>query len=96
MRKFIGVCPPFRAIVYAFLMMWYEGAVRDGEGQRIGAGRTDLFMAAHLPYCQQFITNDRQQEKCLREIVRIAGLSTVIRSYDDFCGSFLVGGAITA
>ena len=96
MRKFMDVCPPFRAIVYAFLVMWYESAVRDTDGQKLKAGRTDLFMAAHLPYCSQFITNDEEQDKCLREIVSIAGLSTAIHSYDDFCKGFLVGFGLSA
>jgi hypothetical protein len=39
----------------------------------------------------QFITNDKAQENCLREIMSVAGLSTRIRSCDDFCNSFLVG-----
>ena len=95
-QRFMSTCPPFRAIVYAFLMMWYEGAVRDAQGQRIKAGRTDLFIAAHLPYCDQFITNDKPQEECLREIAVVAGLSTVIRSYDDFCDGFLVRESCTA
>ena len=95
-RDFMDRCPPFRAMVYALLMMWYEGAVRDGAGEQFKAGRTDLFMSAQLPYCDQFITNDREQEKSLREIVSVAGLSTKIRSYDDFCNSFLVGFGVSA
>jgi hypothetical protein len=92
-REFMGICPPFRAIIYAFLMMWYDGAVRDSEGEKFKAGRTDLLMAAHLPYCAQFVTAEkkREQEKCLREIVSFTSLSTLVRSYDDFCNSFLVG-----
>jgi hypothetical protein len=92
--NFMSVCPPFRAIVYAFLMMWYEDAVRDAKGEKFKAGRADLFMAAYLPYCHQFITAEkkREQEKCLREVAAVAGLTTVVRSYEDFCSRFMVLG----
>jgi hypothetical protein len=91
-REFMDVCPPFRGVIYAMLMSWYNLAMRDDKGERFEAGRNDLYMAVHLPYCDKFVTAEtyREQEKCLREIVVVAGLDTEILSYDDFCNSFLI------
>ena len=49
-------------------------------------------MSAYLPYCDKFITaeKNREQEKCLREVAAIAKLETAIVDYDDFCAGFLV------
>jgi hypothetical protein len=91
-KQFMDVCPPFRALIYAMLMSWYELAVRDDKGENFEAGRNYMFMAVHLPYCDKFVTAEkyREQEKCLREVAFVAGLETEILSYDDFCDSFLV------
>jgi hypothetical protein len=91
-KEFMGACPPFRAVIYAMLMSWYDLAVRDGIGEKFEAGRNDLFMAVHLPYCDKFVTAEKYggQEKCLREVAFVADLETEILSYDHFCDSFLV------
>jgi hypothetical protein len=92
-REFMAACPPFRALIYAFLMRWYDRALKgEKPGEKYKAQCSDLFMASHLPYCDKFITAEKlgEQEKCLREIAAIAGLETQVLSYDDFCDSFLV------
>jgi hypothetical protein len=92
-RQFMEVCPPFRALIYAMLMSWYDLGVRDPRvGEKFKAGGNDLFMSIYLPYCDRFVTAERkgEQEKCLREVAFVAGLETKIVSYDDFCNSFLV------
>ncbi len=91
-REFIDACPPFRAIIYAMLLSWYDRAVSPEDGEKFGAGRNDMFMAVHLPYCDKFITAEKygEQERCLREVAQAAGLETEILSYDDFYDSFLV------
>jgi hypothetical protein len=91
-KEFMEACPPFRALIYALLLSWYDRAVRDEKGEKFEAGRNDLFMAVHLPYCDKFVTAEKygEQERCLREVVSAAGLETEILSYDDFCNSFLV------
>ncbi len=91
-RDFMDACPPFRALVYAILLSWYDRAVRDEKGEKFEAGRNDLFMAVHLPYCDQFVTAEvyGEQERCLREVASVAGLETEILSYDHFCKGFLV------
>jgi hypothetical protein len=91
-KEFMEACPPFRAIIYAVLLSWYDRAVRDEKGEKFKAGRNDLFMAVHLPYCDKFVTAEKhgEQERCLREVAFVAGLDAEILSYDDFCNSFLV------
>jgi hypothetical protein len=89
---FMDACPPFRAIIYAMLLSWYDRAVRPENGEKFEAGRNDLFMAVHLPYCDKFVTAEKygEQERCLREVAFVAGLETEVLSYEDFCNSFLV------
>jgi hypothetical protein len=91
-KEFMEACPPFRALIYAMLLSWYDRAVRDKKGEKFEAGRNDLFVAVHLPYCDKFVTAERygEQERCLREVAFVTGLETEVLSYDDFCNSFLV------
>ena len=58
-RDFLDACPPFRALIYAMLLSWFDRAVRDEKGEKFEAGRNDLFMAVHLPYCDKFVTAER-------------------------------------
>jgi hypothetical protein len=90
-KQFMGVCPPFRSLVHAMFVPWYNNAVRDYyAGEKLNAGSNDLFMSVYLPYCDKFVTDDPGQEKSLREVALSAGLETGVSSYDDFCNSFLV------
>jgi hypothetical protein len=91
-KEFMEACPPFRALIYAMLLSWYDRAVRDEKGEKFEAGRNDMFMAVHLPYCDKFVTAEKygEQERCLREVALVAGLETEILSYDDFCDIFFV------
>ena len=91
--EFTNVCQPFRALLYGMLLSWYDLSVRDRHaGEKFRADRNDMFMSVYLPYCDQFVTQRKkgEQEKCLREIVKLAGLETQVLSYDDFCNRFLV------
>ena len=92
-ERFMDSCPPFRAVVYALLLAWYDRSLRDRHvAEKFRAGRIDLFMAIYLPYCDLFVTAETygEQEKCLREVVNAASLTTQVRSYDDFCNSMLI------
>ena len=92
-RLFAEACPPFRCVVYALLMAWYDRSVRDWNvGEKFHAGRFDLFMSVYLPYCDQFLSAEveREQERCLAEVARLAEVPTVVRSYDDFCAGLMV------
>jgi len=92
-RQFMNSCPPFRAFVYALLLVWYDRSLRERHmAEKFRAGRLDLYMAVYLPYCDQFITAEDggEQERCLREVANAADLKTEVRSYDDFCSGMLV------
>lgn len=88
--EFMDHCPPFRALVYAIFIPWYNTAVRDYvAGEKLNAGYNDLFMSLYLPYCDWFVTDDEGQEKSLREVAAHAGLETEILQYHEFCGRLL-------
>lgn len=90
-RQFMNVCPPFRALIYAMLMSWYNFAVRDpNAGERFSAGAVDQYMSIYLPYCDKFVTADAEQQRCLLEIASLASVEVEVLSYNDFCNSFLV------
>jgi hypothetical protein len=75
------------------IMSWYDLGVRDPHvGEKFRAGGNDLFMSIYLPYCDKFVTAERngEQEKCLREVVLLAGLTTEVSSYDSFCKSLFI------
>jgi hypothetical protein len=94
-KRFVEACPPFRCVVLAFVLTWYDRSVRGTHAQpRFEAGRVDQYMAAYLPYFPQFITNDRPQQRCLQEISDVCGLGTQVRLYDDFCNGFVVVGNV--
>jgi hypothetical protein len=54
------------------------------------AGGSDLLIAAYLPYCDEFISDDRDQQRCLREIVSLANLPTKVRWLREFRESLSV------
>jgi hypothetical protein len=57
-KEFLAVCAPFRALIYALLMSWYDLSVRDTRaGEHFGAGRNDLFMA--VPSVLRPVCNSR-------------------------------------
>jgi hypothetical protein len=92
-KQFMEVCPPFRSLIYAMIMSWYDLGVRDPHvGEKFRAGGNDLFMSIYLPYCDKFVTAERngEQEKCLREVASLAGLTTEVLSYDSFCNSLFI------
>ncbi len=90
-KEFITTCPPFRALIQALLMSYYNHSLRDRQiGEKFAAGGNDMFMSVCLPYCHKFVTNDAEQEKCLREVSAVADLGTEVLSYDAFYQSFLV------
>jgi hypothetical protein len=63
-KHFMNACPPFLALVYAMLMSWYNFGVRSPTtGQRFNAGANDQYMSIYLPYCDNFVTADKEQEK---------------------------------
>jgi hypothetical protein len=93
LKRFDDCCPPFRAFVTATSLSFYDRCVRPPTSQEFSAGRNDQMMSIYLPYTDQFITAEkyRMQEKCLREVAEAAKIPAAVRSYDDFCQSFLIG-----
>lgn len=91
-KEFAASCPPFLSLIYAeFAVPWYNNAARDPNiGERVIAGSNDLYMSVYLPYVDIFVTDDKGQQKALREVVRLAKLETKILSYDDFCATLQV------
>jgi len=91
-RKFFDECPPFRCIVLAICLAEYERCIREpNSGPSLRAGRADLFMSVYLPYCDQFITDDPAQQRCLAEIASMGNVDVAVRSYGDFRNCLLVG-----
>ncbi len=88
-KAFMEVCPPFRCACYGLVMAWYDGALRLQDGKP-SAGRNDLMMAAYLPYCGCFVTDDWPQEMRLREIATEARVDCQVLSYEKFNSSFTV------
>jgi hypothetical protein len=84
-QSFMEVCPPFRAYCYGTVMAEYNWALRAYDGnKRPSAGRNDLYAAVYLPYCDQFITNDRPQRENLREVASGAKIPCEILCLNDF------------
>lgn len=92
-RHFLDNCPPFKCVVYAFLMTWYDRSLRAlPDGEKFHAGRNDQFAAVYLPYTNLYLTAEieGEQERCLAEIARLVYPQTNVQSYDDFCSALLV------
>jgi hypothetical protein len=84
-QHFIDNCLPFRALLCACLMSWYNTSLREGNKcEKFAAGRNDLFMAVYLPYCDVFVTRDAEQESCLRELTKYIGIDTEVLAFDAF------------
>lgn len=87
-QHFIDNCPPFRAMLLAMLVSWYNTSLRDmNMSEKLAAGRNDLYMAVYLPLCDIFVTRDAGQEKCLRELRKHIGAPAgEVMSFDEFAG----------
>ena len=87
LQTFLDLCPPMRAIVYAIELTHYDRSLRQAKAISYKAGRNDQMMAVYLPYCDQFLTDDKQQHRCLTEVASHAGIPTQVRFCDDFRSS---------
>ena len=72
-RRLVDTCPPFRALLMAVFVGEHDRCVRSlTEAERKSlASRNDLFMSVYLPYCDEFISDDRDQIRCLKEVVSL-------------------------
>jgi hypothetical protein len=86
-RRFITLCPPFRALVVASCIPEYEYWIRDliTSSQSYRAGAADLFSAVYLAYCSRFVTNDDRQLNALKLVSVFGDLGgTEVLSYKEF------------
>jgi hypothetical protein len=84
-KEFIETCPPFHAMLLSIGVAQYHGSVRDLKASaQYGAGRLDLFASTYLPYCDQFITEDKRQLNALSAVASKANLETRVRPYAEF------------
>ena len=87
LEAFINMTPPFRSFLYSYELAWFDRCVRHRQATpKFAQGRNDMMMAVYLPYCDYFITGERYgvQERSLREVVRAAGLTTSVLSYESW------------
>ena len=95
LRDFYDKCDPFRALMLAIFAAQYDRCIRQPSDNRsLKSGRNDTFMAACLPYCNEFVTDDRGQLACYLNVVALARFDTVVRSFDSFRESLFVGSGI--
>ena len=84
-RAFYKAFPPFSALVVALCVVQYDRCIRDlRTGPSLRAGRLDMFMATYLPYCDQFVSDDDRQLRCLQAVSAELGSSVTVRSYAEF------------
>jgi hypothetical protein len=88
-KRFMEVCPPFRAACYALVMSWYVGALKLRlPEENSPAGRNDLMMAVYLPYCGKFIADESSQGTSLREIAAEASIKCDVLTFEQFDAAF--------
>jgi len=83
-QHLIDNCPPFRAMLCGVMMSWFNTSLKHKSGERLAAGRDDMFMAVYLPLCDIFVTRDIDQLKCLGELTQYIGSGTEVAYFDDF------------
>jgi hypothetical protein len=86
-RRFEAECPPFQALMIALCAAHYDRNARQPNAPRsVRAGWADTLMAVCLPYCNQFVTDDRGQLSCYKEVVSLGGLNITVCSFKEFRG----------
>jgi hypothetical protein len=89
-KKFYAVCEPFRALMISLFVTQYARCFPTPGEHSMKTGRNDTFMAAALPYCDEFITDDLPQLRAYRAVVKYMGLNVTIRSFDEFIQLFAI------
>jgi hypothetical protein len=90
-RKFEAACAPFQCLMGALCAALYDKSVRQPNTSSLKAGWTDTFMAAYLPYCDQFVTADGGQLACYRQVAQLYVPGLTVRSWCDLRGALCVG-----
>ncbi len=89
-RAFVEGCPPFFALMLGLIHAQFEWSIIEKpikKNKRIG--KTDLYCALYLPYCDLYITDDDEQRRCLTEIAAAAKLPVKILSFAEFSGPLM-------
>jgi hypothetical protein len=82
---------PFQCLMGALCAALYDRSVRKPNTPgSLRAGWADTFMAAYLPYCDQFVTADGGQLACYREVAQLYVRSLTVSSWCDFRGALCV------
>lgn len=90
-RRFWDRSAPFQCLMGAVCAALYDRGVRlSNTPGSLKAGWADTFMAAYLPYCDQFVTADSGQLACYREVGKLYTPSLTIRSWSDLRGALCV------
>ena len=93
MRKLVHLCPPFRTILNAMVLAQHDRVIAektDRERAKL-AGRVDVFSATFLPYTAIFVSDDRDQQRFLRKVVELSGLTTEVLWFNTFLDRIGVG-----
>lgn len=84
-REFVGICPPFHALMVALCVAQYQRSIQDPPKPKHKApGAFDLYMSIYLPYCDQFVTADAGQQMALADVASHCKLGAEVRSYAKF------------
>jgi len=84
-RAFFAECPPFVTLMLGLVHAQFEWSITNSPSKKNKrVGKTDLFCAIYLPYCDLYITDDDEQRKCLTEIAAGAKLPVEILSVAEF------------
>jgi hypothetical protein len=90
-RKSWDSSPPFQCLMGALCTALYDRDVRPRNAPRpLEAEWADTFMAAYLPYCDQFVTADDAQLACYREVAQLHVPGLILRSWCDLRGALCV------
>jgi len=95
-HRFYEECEPFRVLMIALCAAQFDRCIKSDREPSMKAGRNDTFMVTCLPYCHEFVTNDAGQLACYKEVVSVAGLDVIVRSYDEFRNRFTLIGTMAA
>lgn len=95
-KRFIALCPPFRALIVAACIPEYEYWMRNliMTPKSYRAGAADIFSAVYLPYCSKFVTHDDRQLNALKLVAIHGNLEGVeVLSYQEFHDSLTLATA---
>lgn len=89
-KRFLADCPPFHAVAFVSVIGLYQyGIPKDHTPSKYRAHFYDLLMGCHLPYCDVFVTHEKQQQNALEVIAQEIGVYVKCLSWEDFSSRLL-------